>query len=232
MIKIWFLTRGEGGLSRFLILLCLKDRGYCNMCCKVLSSLYMSPSNSWVKGVCPAAWGRPLWRRQPFATHVAIPPFCDMDSIHRLGDSNLQPDCQRLEFHTHTDFFWQRADGGRLISDFGWQGGAGGSSWRQMLTAPWTQFWRVLIGGFSEMQICAEKRPWPPHSFRKKSWGDWIIGGDSRSLGEQTRKGCTDSTLEWTGNRVSFLFCLPQSVMGNQGIQYKTWFFFYVKVSC
>ena len=26
----------------------------------------------------PATWGQPVWRRQPFATHVAIPPSFDI----------------------------------------------------------------------------------------------------------------------------------------------------------
>ena len=64
----------------------------------------LSPAGSLANSCYPATWGRPVWRRQPFATRVAIPPFFDMDSIHRLWDSNLRPVCQRLEFHTHTYF--------------------------------------------------------------------------------------------------------------------------------
>ena len=37
----------------------------------------------------------PVWRRQPFATRVAIPHFFDMDSLHRLWNSNLRPVCQK-----------------------------------------------------------------------------------------------------------------------------------------
>ena len=33
-------------------------------------------------------------------------PFFDMYSIHQIWDSNLQPVCQRLEFHTHTHLHW------------------------------------------------------------------------------------------------------------------------------
>ena len=66
----------------------------------------LSPAGSLANSCYPATWGQPVWRRQPFATHVGIPPFIDMDSIHRMWDSNLQPVCQRLGFHTHTNLHW------------------------------------------------------------------------------------------------------------------------------
>ena len=94
----------EGGVQRTEIL--VSNIGYIyikNLTWNFFPTyLLVSPAGSLANSCYPATWGRPVWRRQPFVTHVALPPFFDMDSIHRLWYSNLQPVCQRLEFHTHT----------------------------------------------------------------------------------------------------------------------------------
>ena len=55
----------------------------------------LSRAGSLASSCYPATLGQPVWRRQPFATRIAVPPFFDMDSIQQLWDSNQQPVCTK-----------------------------------------------------------------------------------------------------------------------------------------
>ena len=52
-MKFWPLTdRSQVWVPQSVYEVHIKERGYCNECCKGLSSPYRSPPSSWVTGVC------------------------------------------------------------------------------------------------------------------------------------------------------------------------------------
>ena len=50
----------------------------------------LSPAGSLANSCYPATWGRPVWRRQPFANRVAIPPFFNKTMSKCIKLSSLQ----------------------------------------------------------------------------------------------------------------------------------------------
>ena len=103
---------------RMLCVLCHMSNVMC-MCHKshvtchvshVTTYLFLNPTFGHVSG---ARW---WWKRGVIAkrvakglllnTCVAITPLFDKNSINHRWDSKLPTVCQRLEFHTNTDFHW------------------------------------------------------------------------------------------------------------------------------